>query len=175
LREVINAHGLFASKALGQNFLFDEQLLDRLAAIPGSLMDANVLEVGPGPGGLTRALLRAGAKVTAIEMDKRALPVLEELSQAFPGRLTVIHGDATKVDPQHLRRRALCHRRQPALQCRHQPLHRLAERRDMAAAMDQPDADVPAGGGRAHHRPAGSDAYGRLAVLAVALQGRRSR
>jgi 16S rRNA (adenine1518-N6/adenine1519-N6)-dimethyltransferase len=99
LREVINAHGLFATKALGQNFLFDEQLLDRLAAIPGSLMDANVLEVGPGPGGLTRALLRAGAKVTAIEMDKRALPVLEELSQAFPGRLTVIHGDATKVDP----------------------------------------------------------------------------
>jgi 16S rRNA (adenine1518-N6/adenine1519-N6)-dimethyltransferase len=84
LREVINAHGLFATKALGQNFLFDEQLLDRLAAIPGSLMDANVLEVGPGPGGLTRALLRAGAKVTAIEMDKRALPVLEELSQAFP-------------------------------------------------------------------------------------------
>jgi len=99
LREVINAHGLFATKALGQNFLFDEQLLDRLAAIPGSLMDANVLEVGPGPGGLTRALLRAGAKVTAIEMDKRALPVLEELSQAFPGRLTVIHGDATKVAP----------------------------------------------------------------------------
>jgi 16S rRNA (adenine1518-N6/adenine1519-N6)-dimethyltransferase len=99
LREVINAHGLFATKALGQNFLFDEQLLDRLAAIPGNLMDHHVLEVGPGPGGLTRALLRAGARVTAIEMDKRALPVLEELSQAFPGRLTVIHGDATKIDP----------------------------------------------------------------------------
>jgi len=102
LREVINAHGLFATKALGQNFLFDEQLLDRLAAIPGNLMDHPVLEVGPGPGGLTRALLRAGAKVTAIEMDKRALAPLEELSQAFPGRLTVIHGDATKIDPHTL-------------------------------------------------------------------------
>jgi len=102
LREVINAHGLFATKALGQNFLFDEQLLDRLAAIPGNLLDKNVLEVGPGPGGLTRALLRAGAKVTAIEMDKRCLPALDELAQAFPGRLTVIQGDATKIDPASL-------------------------------------------------------------------------
>ena len=96
LRDVINRHGLFASKALGQNFLFDEQLLDRIAAIPGKLKDAQVLEVGPGPGGLTRALLRAGAKVTAIEMDRRCLPALAELAEAFPGQLTVIEGDATK-------------------------------------------------------------------------------
>ncbi|WP_406818577.1 16S rRNA (adenine(1518)-N(6)/adenine(1519)-N(6))-dimethyltransferase RsmA [Novosphingobium ovatum] len=97
LREVINAHGLFASKALGQNFLFDEQLLGRIAAIPGRLRDTNVLEVGPGPGGLTRAALRAGARVTAIEMDKRCMAPLGDLAAAFPGQLTVIEGDATKV------------------------------------------------------------------------------
>lgn len=97
LRDVINRHGLFASKALGQNFLFDEQLLDRIAALPGKLKGQQVLEVGPGPGGLTRALLRAGAQVTAIEMDRRCLPALAELSEAFPGQLTVIEGDATKV------------------------------------------------------------------------------
>ncbi|MEP7221390.1 MAG: 16S rRNA (adenine(1518)-N(6)/adenine(1519)-N(6))-dimethyltransferase RsmA [Novosphingobium sp.] len=99
LREVINRHGLFASKALGQNFLFDEQLLDRIAAIPGKLDGRAVLEIGPGPGGLTRALLRAGARVTAIEMDMRCLPALEELSAAFPDQLRVIHGDATRIDP----------------------------------------------------------------------------
>jgi len=99
LREVIARHGLSASKALGQNFLFDEQLLDRIAAIPGPLRDRAVLEVGPGPGGLTRALLRAGARVTAIEMDRRCLPALAELGKAFPGRLRVIEGDALKIDP----------------------------------------------------------------------------
>lgn len=98
LREVINRHGLIASKALGQNFLLDEQLLARIAAIPGKLQGQQVLEIGPGPGGLTRALLRAGAQVTAIEMDKRCLPALAELAEAFPGQLRVIEGDATKVD-----------------------------------------------------------------------------
>ena len=98
LREVIAAHGLSAAKALGQNFLFDEQLLARIAAIPGDLNDRAVLEIGPGPGGLTRALLRAGARVTAIEMDRRCLPALDELAQAFPERLRVIEGDAVKLD-----------------------------------------------------------------------------
>ena len=98
LREVIAAHGLRASKALGQNFLLDEQLLDRIAAIPGDLADKAVLEIGPGPGGLTRALLRAGARVTAIEMDRRCLPALGELEQAFPGRLTLVEGDALSID-----------------------------------------------------------------------------
>lgn len=98
LREVIAAHGLSASKALGQNFLFDEQLLDRIAAIPGDLQGKAVLEIGPGPGGLTRALLRAGARVTAIEMDERCLPALAELTEAFPGQLKVLHGDAMKLD-----------------------------------------------------------------------------
>lgn len=98
LREVIARHGLTASKALGQNFLLDEQLLDRIAAIPGELSDRAVLEVGPGPGGLTRALLRAGARVTAIEMDRRCLPALAELAEAFPGKLRVIEGDALALD-----------------------------------------------------------------------------
>ncbi len=98
LREVIARHGLSASKKLGQNFLFDAQLLDRIAAIPGDLSGQNVLEIGPGPGGLTRALLLAGARVTAIEMDARCLPALAELSEAFPGQLNVIQGDAMKLD-----------------------------------------------------------------------------
>ena len=97
LREVIARHGLQATKALGQNFLFDEQLLARIAAVPGPLKGAQVLEVGPGPGGLTRALLRAGAAVTAIEMDRRCLPALAELGEAFPGQLRVIEGDAMKL------------------------------------------------------------------------------
>jgi 16S rRNA (adenine1518-N6/adenine1519-N6)-dimethyltransferase len=98
LREVIARHSLFATKALGQNFLFDEQLLDRIAKIPGKLAGRPVLEIGPGPGGLTRALLRAGARVTAIEMDARCLPALADLAEAFPGQLTVIAGDAMKID-----------------------------------------------------------------------------
>ncbi len=98
LRDVIKRHDLSANKALGQNFLFDQQLLDRIARVPGDLHDQEVLEVGPGPGGLTRALLLAGAKVTAIERDRRCIPALEELGAAFPGRLRVIEGDALEID-----------------------------------------------------------------------------
>jgi 16S rRNA (adenine1518-N6/adenine1519-N6)-dimethyltransferase len=102
LRDVVNRHGLLAQKSLGQNFLFDEQLLTRIAAVPGPLKGAQVLEVGPGPGGLTRALLRSGANVTAIEMDRRCLPALAELAESFPGQLRVIEGDALKFDPASL-------------------------------------------------------------------------
>ncbi len=98
LREVIARHGLTASKALGQNFLFDGQLLARIAAVPGDLDGREVLEVGPGPGGLTRALLAAGARVTAVERDRRCLPALDELAAAYPGRLRVIEGDALAVE-----------------------------------------------------------------------------
>ncbi len=94
LREVIARHGLAASKALGQNFLLDAQLLDRIAGVPGSLKGQPVFEVGPGPGGLTRALIDAGANVTAVERDHRCLPALAELSDAHPGQLRVIEGDA---------------------------------------------------------------------------------
>jgi 16S rRNA (adenine1518-N6/adenine1519-N6)-dimethyltransferase len=100
LREVIATHGLRASKALGQNFLLDEQLLDRIAAIPGPIAGERVFEVGPGPGGLTRALLRAGTHVTAVERDRRCLPALAELEAAFPGQLRVIEGDALDIDPE---------------------------------------------------------------------------
>ena len=99
LRDVIKRHGLSASKALGQNFLLDEQLLDRIAAIPGSLEGQQVYEVGPGPGGLTRALLRAGAIVTAVERDRRCLPILADLAEAYPGQLRVIEDDAMRIDP----------------------------------------------------------------------------
>ncbi len=99
LREVIARHGLAANKSLGQNFLFDEQLLDRIAAVPGSLAGEHVYEVGPGPGGLTRALLRAGAQVTAVERDARCLPALAELAEAFPDKLRVLEADALKIDP----------------------------------------------------------------------------
>jgi 16S rRNA (adenine1518-N6/adenine1519-N6)-dimethyltransferase len=99
LREVIARHGLSASKALGQNFLLDEQLLDRIARVPGPLDGERVYEVGPGPGGLTRALLRAGAEVVAVERDRRCLAPLAELRQAFENRLTVVEGDALGVAP----------------------------------------------------------------------------
>ena len=97
LRDVVAQYGLSASKALGQNFLLDHQLLDRIARIPGDLKGAPVYEVGPGPGGLTRALIDAGAQVTAVERDARCLPALEALAAAHPGQLRVIGGDATAV------------------------------------------------------------------------------
>ena len=102
LREVIARHGLAASKALGQNFLLDEQLLARIAAIPGDIRGASVFEVGPGPGGLTRAALRAGARVVAVERDRRCIPALEELSDRFPEQLTIVEGDAMAVDARSL-------------------------------------------------------------------------
>jgi 16S rRNA (adenine1518-N6/adenine1519-N6)-dimethyltransferase len=98
LREVIARHGLRAAKALGQNFLLDEQLLDQIARVPGELAGRRVYEVGPGPGGLTRALLRSGAEVVAVERDRRCLPALAEVGEAAEGRLRVIEGDALAVD-----------------------------------------------------------------------------
>lgn len=104
LREVIATHGLSAKKALGQNFLLDLNLTAKIARVPGDLSGADVLEIGPGPGGLTRGLLAEGARrVLAVEKDARCLPALEEIAQAYPGRLEVINGDALEVDvAQHL-------------------------------------------------------------------------
>ena len=99
LREVIARHGLQASKALGQNFILDRQLLARIAEIPGEIAGETVFEVGPGPGGLTRALLEGGCNVVAVERDRRFLPALAELASDFPGKLEVIEGDALRVDP----------------------------------------------------------------------------
>ncbi|WP_075290324.1 16S rRNA (adenine(1518)-N(6)/adenine(1519)-N(6))-dimethyltransferase RsmA [Pararhizobium arenae] len=99
LRDVISRHGLDAKKALGQNFLLDLNLTQKIARTAGSLEGVTVIEVGPGPGGLTRAILPLGAKkVIAIERDSRCLPALAEISDHYPGRLDVIEGDALRVD-----------------------------------------------------------------------------
>ena len=98
LRSAIARHSLSASKSLGQNFILDRQLLARIAAIPGNLAGQRVYEVGPGPGGLTRALLEAGADVVAVERDRRCIPALAELKQAFAGKLHVVEADALAVD-----------------------------------------------------------------------------
>jgi 16S rRNA (adenine1518-N6/adenine1519-N6)-dimethyltransferase len=98
LRDVIARHELSASKALGQNFILDRQLLTRVAAIPGDLHGKRVYEVGPGPGGLTRALLDTGASVVAVERDSRCIPALAELKQQFGEKLTIIEGDALKIN-----------------------------------------------------------------------------
>jgi 16S rRNA (adenine1518-N6/adenine1519-N6)-dimethyltransferase len=99
LRDVIARHELRAKKELGQNFLLDLNLTSRIARAGGSLEGVTVIEVGPGPGGLTRALLAAGAKkVIAIERDERALPALAEITEASEGRLEVISGDALEMD-----------------------------------------------------------------------------
>ena len=99
LREVVERHGLSAQKSLGQNFLFDLNLTSRIARASGDLEGATVVEIGPGPGGLTRALLANGAgRVIAIERDRRCLPALAEIAAHYPGRLEVLEGDALQVD-----------------------------------------------------------------------------
>lgn len=99
LRDVIARHGLDARKALGQNFLLDLNLTQKIARTAGPLEGVTVFEVGPGPGGLTRAILSLGAKkVIAVERDARCLPALAEIADHYPGRLEVIEGDALKTD-----------------------------------------------------------------------------
>ncbi|MGH6852161.1 MAG: 16S rRNA (adenine(1518)-N(6)/adenine(1519)-N(6))-dimethyltransferase RsmA [Methylocella sp.] len=99
LREVAAAHRLLAKKSLGQNFLFDLNLTGRIARAAGPLTNATIVEIGPGPGGLTRALLAEGArKIIAVERDAHCLPALGEIANHYPGRLDVIEGDALKVD-----------------------------------------------------------------------------
>jgi 16S rRNA (adenine1518-N6/adenine1519-N6)-dimethyltransferase len=99
LREVIAAHGLSAKKSLGQNFLLDLNLTRRIARAAGPLEDTTLYEVGPGPGGLTRALLMEGAKhVIAVERDERCLRALEDIGGAYPHRLTIVSADALAID-----------------------------------------------------------------------------
>jgi 16S rRNA (adenine1518-N6/adenine1519-N6)-dimethyltransferase len=100
LRDVIRRHGLTPKKSLGQNFLFDLNLTTRIARAAEPLENITVLEIGPGPGGLTRALLALGARrVIAIERDQRAIAALEEIAARYPGRLDIVAGDALSVDP----------------------------------------------------------------------------
>jgi 16S rRNA (adenine1518-N6/adenine1519-N6)-dimethyltransferase len=103
LRETVAKHGLAARKSLGQHFLLDPAVCARIASIAAPLEGRSVLEVGPGPGGLTRALLDSPAgRVVAVELDRRAIAALEELAQAYPGRLTVVEGDALKARTEEL-------------------------------------------------------------------------
>ena len=154
LREVIRQHALSARKSLGQNFLLDLNLTARIARAAGPLEDATVIEIGPGPGGLTRALLALGARrVIAVERDERALGAARRDRTALSGTA----GD-------HLRRRAGLRstavarrstgedRRQPALQHRDRAADRLAVDRAVAALVRHDGADVSARGGRAHRR-----------------------
>jgi len=102
LREQLEAHGLFAKKSFGQHFLLDLNVTRKIARLAGPLEHRAVLEVGPGPGGLTRALLEAGARVVAVEKDARFLPLLAELAEAADGRLVVINADALTSDDEAL-------------------------------------------------------------------------
>ena len=99
LREVIRRHNLKPKKSLGQNFLFDLNLTTRIARAAEPLENITVVEIGPGPGGLTRALLALGARrIIAIERDERAIAALEEIAEHYPGRLEIVAGDALKLD-----------------------------------------------------------------------------
>src|SRR5260221_10548947 len=103
LREVIRRHGLRAKKSLGQNFLLDLNLTARIARAAGPLASVDVVEIGPGPGGLTRALLALGAKrVIAVERDDRAIAALQEIAERYPGRLDIVAADALEFDPRPL-------------------------------------------------------------------------
>lgn len=99
LREVIRLHNLRAEKSLGQNFLLDSNITDKIVRGAGDLKNAHVIEIGPGPGGLTRSLLKSeAAHVTAIEFDHRAVAALQDLGAVYPGKLSIVHGDALKTN-----------------------------------------------------------------------------
>ncbi|MBL8548120.1 MAG: 16S rRNA (adenine(1518)-N(6)/adenine(1519)-N(6))-dimethyltransferase RsmA [Hyphomonadaceae bacterium] len=182
LREELEAHGLWANKALGQHFLLDLNITRRIARTAGELAGKTVIEVGPGPGGLTRALLETGAHVIAIEKDSRFLPLLEPLIEWSEGRLRIVQGDALEVDEEALLQHG------PPASRRHAPetaggtpavhivsnlpynvgtpllvkwLKAGAWRGDMTLMFQKEVAQ------RIVAKP-GSDAYGRLAVLAQA-------
>ncbi|MFZ5962938.1 16S rRNA (adenine(1518)-N(6)/adenine(1519)-N(6))-dimethyltransferase RsmA [Thalassococcus sp. BH17M4-6] len=166
LRQVIADHGLVARKSLGQNFLLDLNLTAKIARQAGDLTGMDVLEVGPGPGGLTRGLLAEGArKVLAIEKDRRCLPALAEIAAAWPDRLQVIEGDALEIDP-------LAHLTPPIAVCANLPYNVGTE---LLVRWLTPDAWPPFWSSltlmfqrevaeRIVAQP-GSKAYGRLALL----------
>jgi len=170
LREVLQEHGLWANKGLGQHFLLDLNITARIAKIAGDLRGKPVLEIGPGPGGLTRALLDAGADpLIAIEKDSRFLPILEELREWSGGRLHIVHDDALNVDEALA---LAAHGAGAAAIISNLPynvgtpllikwLHAGPWRADMILMFQKEVAE------RIVAKP-GSDAYGRLAVIAQA-------
>ncbi len=154
LREVIRRHGLSAKKSLGQNFLLDLNLTARIARAAGPLDGVDVIEIGPGPGGLTRALLATSARrVIAIERDDRAIARArgDRRTLSRPPRNRRRRCPRLRPAPAH-RRRARAHRRKPALQHRDRAAGRLADARAMAALVRSARADVPARGRRTHRR-----------------------
>jgi 16S rRNA (adenine1518-N6/adenine1519-N6)-dimethyltransferase len=171
LRDVLTAHGILANKGFGQHFLLDLNITRKIARLAGPLEACVTIEVGPGPGGLTRALLEAGARVIAVEKDPRFIPLLADLQAAAPGRLTVIQADALQVDE-----RALADAVQPGAPVRivanlpynvgtpllikwlTGPL--LPQSMSLMFQKEVAQRIVA---------PVGSDAYGRLAVIAQAV------
>jgi 16S rRNA (adenine1518-N6/adenine1519-N6)-dimethyltransferase len=171
LRDALAAHGILANKGFGQHFLLDLNITRKIARLAGPLDDCVTIEVGPGPGGLTRALLESGARVIAVEKDPRFVPLLVELQEAAPGRLTVIQADALQVDE-----RALADSVAPGA-----PVRIVANlpynvgtpllikwltgplRPESMSLMFQKEV------AQRIVAPVGSDAYGRLAVIAGAL------
>ena len=147
LRDVIRELGLSAKKSLGQNFILDLNLTARIARSAGPLDGVTVVEIGPGPGGLTRALISEGAaKVIAVEKDPRFLPALEAIADHWPGRLAVVEADALSVDwallvPPSETVRIVANLPYGS---RHAAAHRLAEDRALAALVGSHGVDVPA-------------------------------
>ena len=134
LRDVVRRHGIAARKALGQNFLFDLNVTDRIARAAGPLAGVRVVEVGPGPGGLTRSLLRQGAeKVVAIEKDERCLAALGEIAERVPGRLSIVSADALTLATAQLGGTVAETVREP---------HPLQDPRGAAPALRRGDAGV---------------------------------
>jgi 16S rRNA (adenine1518-N6/adenine1519-N6)-dimethyltransferase len=167
LREALAEHGLMARKSFGQHFLLDLNVTRKIARLAGPLEGQTVIEVGPGPGGLTRALLEAGARVIAVEMDPRFIELLGDLAEAADGRLTVVQGDALKVDeaaltggaPAHLVSNLPYNVGTPLLI---KWLTGPFRPTSMTLMFQKEVAERVAA-------PVGSDAYGRLAVIAQAI------
>jgi 16S rRNA (adenine1518-N6/adenine1519-N6)-dimethyltransferase len=180
LRDVIARHGLQASKALGQNFILDRQLLARIAAIPETIAGETVYEVGPGPGGLTRALLERGARVVAVERDRRFAPALAELQDEFRDKLDIVEGDALRIDEPELAGRGarvvanLPYNVGTALLLRWLTVDWPPWWKSLTLMFQKEVAERIVA-------PAGNDAYGRLSVLSqwrsevrIAMQVNRS-
>jgi 16S rRNA (adenine1518-N6/adenine1519-N6)-dimethyltransferase len=171
LREVLAEHGLMAKKSFGQHFLLDLNVTGKIARLAGPLEGKRVIEVGPGPGGLTRALLEAGAIVTAVEKDARFIPLLQDLADAAPGRLAVVEADALTVSE------AALLDGEPGLVISNLPYNvgtplllkwlTGAFRPVSMTLMFQKEVAQRI---VAHH---GSDAYGRLAVITAAVADAR--
>ena len=163
LKEVLAKHGLRADKKLGQHFLLDLNLTARIARVAGDLTTGTTIEIGPGPGGLTRSLLAAGATVVAIERDERCLPILAEIGQAYSGKFSVIMGDAMKVD---LREVGAAPRRIVANLPYNIGTELLLNWLSYAATFESMTLMFQSEVGDRLAAPPGSKTYGRLSVLA---------